>query len=63
MSMYTPSTLVDEEVAEEVCTGSSIGRCDALIVAPDDFAVVLEDEGFDVFVVEEMIFVFGGWSA
>ena len=51
--------LVDEEVAEEVRAGGAIDRCDALVIAPDDFAVMLEDEGLNVFVVEEVIFVFG----
>ena len=53
------SQLVDEEVAEEVRAGGAIDGCDALVIAPDDFAIMLEDEGLDVFVVEEVIFVFG----
>ena len=58
VNVHAPQ-LVDEEVAEEVGTGGTIDRCDALVIAPDDFAVMLEDEGLDVFVVEEVIFVFG----
>ena len=58
VNVHAPQ-LVDEEVAEEVRAGGTIDRCDALVIAPDDFTVILEDEGLDVFVVEEVIFVFG----
>ena len=51
--------LVDEEVAEEVRSGGTIDGGDAQIIAPDDFAVMLEDEGLNVVVVEEVILVFG----
>ena len=51
VNVHTPQ-LVDEEVAEEVSTGGAIDRCDALVIAPDDFTVIFEDEGLDVFVVE-----------
>ena len=51
--------MVDEEVAKEVGTCCAIDRSDALVIAPDDFTVMLKDESLDVFVVEEVIFIFG----
>ena len=51
--------LIDEEVEEEVCAGGTIDGGDAVVIAPDGFAVMLENEGLDVFVVKEVIFVFG----